>query len=243
MKKVCITLTIFLCAIIVTFSLNYTKTQKVLVVGELTAFEVANYAENTNSTGFIKTSLKKLGVITYINPETNQFAALGHSLTNCGLETEIEGTCYGVEISNSRRSIKSLQNVYLNENNPIGNVYYDSYSGVFGKIDDITNKNYKEVETANRYEIEKGEAKILISLDGESVQSYKVEIVGVNYLSKSKNIRVKIIDERLLNKTGGIVQGMSGTPLMQNGKLVGAINCVNAVDSTDAFAIFIDKIL
>ena len=243
MKKVCISLTIFLCALIVSFSLNYTKTQKVLVVGELTAFEVPNYVESTNSTGFIKTSLKKLGVITYINPETNQFAALGHSLTNSGLETEIEGRCYGVEISNIRSSMQSLQNVYMNPNEPIGEVYYDSYSGVYGKVDDITYKNYKEVETASRYEVKKGEAYILISLDGEAVQKYKVEIVGVNHLAKSKNIRVKIIDERLLNKTGGIVQGMSGTPLMQNGKLIGAINCVNAIDSTDAFAIFIDKLL
>lgn len=243
MRKVCIILTIFLCALIVSFSLFNTKTQKVLVVGELTAFEVPNYVESTNSTGFIRTSLKKLGVITYINPETNQFAALGHSLTNSGEETEIEGICYGVKFSNNRGSTNSLQNVYLNQNEQIGEVYYDSYSGVYGKVDDITYKNYKEVETTSRYEVEKGEAEILINVDGKVVRSYKVEIVGINHLAKSKNIRVKITDERLLNKTGGIVQGMSGTPLMQNGKLLGAINCVNASDSTDAFAIFIDKLL
>ena len=83
----------------------------------------------------------------------------------------------------------------------------------------------------------------LIRLDGEKLESYNVEIVAVNYLANNKNIRIKITDERLINETGGIVQGMSGTPVMQNGKLVGAINSVSVEDSKDAFAVFIDKLL
>jgi len=80
-------------------------------------------------------------------------------------------------------------------------------------------------------------------IDGENLESYKVEIVGINYLQSNKNIRIKITDEKLIKETGGIVQGMSGTPVMQNGKLIGAINCVNVNNPQDAYAIFIDKII
>ena len=249
MKKVFIVLTVLFCLVMISFSIYYKNTEKVLVAAEIVGFEIENSEENIkhiNSNNTINTSFKKLGVVTYINPETNQFAALGHSLINSEDGTDIEGTCYNVQFNlNEKNSNYTRQyaNVYLNQNNPIGYVYYDNYSGIYGKINDISKKEYKEAETVNRYDIKKGKADILIRLDGETLESYEVEIVAINYFASNKNIRIKITDERLINETGGIVQGMSGTPVMQNGKLVGAINCVSALDSTDAFAIFIDKLI
>jgi len=240
MKKVFILLTVFFCVIMVSFSVYYKKTEKVLVVGELIAFEIGENEQIVENDDYIRTSLKELGIITYINPKTNQFAALGHSLTNSEEGKEIKGICYDVQFKENRESLISA---YLDDSKPIGHVYYDNYSGIYGKIDDISQKQYTEVETINRYHIRKGNANILICLDGDNLESFEVEIIAINYIDSNKNIRIKITDENLINKTGGIVKGMSGTPLMQNGKLIGAINCVNANNPQDGYAIFIDKLI
>ena len=248
MKKVFISLTIIFSIVMVSFSVYYQKTYKVFLAAEIVGFEIedidgeVDVVKNSNAST-IYTSFKELGVVTYINLETNQFAALGHSLINSKDGTDIEGICYNVKFDADEENLKQYGEVYLNEKAPIGNVYYDNYSGIYGKINDISQKQYQEVETINRYHIKKGQASILIRLDGENLESYEVEIVAINYFESNKNIRIKITDQRLINETGGIVQGMSGTPVMQNGKLIGAINSVNIKDSTDAFAIFIDKII
>ena len=247
MKKVFVILTLLFCFVMVSFSLYYPKTQKVLLAAELVGFEIEeNEQEITNDDGKINTSLKKLGIVTYINPETNQFAALGHSLINSKKGKDIEGTCYNVEIDSSYANLragKNLGNIYLDEEQPIGHVYYDSYSGIYGKIDNISGKDYKEIETINRYHIKLGKANILIRLDGKNLESFEVEILAINYLDSNENLRIKITDERLINETGGIVKGMSGTPVVQDGKLIGAINSVSIDNAQDAFAIFIDKLL
>ena len=240
MKKIFIIPTVLFCLLMVSFSIYYKKTEIVLVGGELIAFEVEEPKETETSGEYIETSLKKMGILTYINPETNQFAALGHSITNSKEGTEIEGKCYGVQFITNN---SNLQEAYLDEANPIGDVYYDNYSGIYGKMYDISNQKYQKVETANRYNIRKGNANILISLDGHNVESYDVEILAINYIDSNKNIRIKVTDKKLLNETGGIVKGMSGTPVMQNGKLVGAINCVSANNPQDGYAIFIDKLI
>ena len=240
MKKVFALITILFCIVMSSFSIYYKKTEKVLIAGELMAFQIEDSKEAISDEGYINTSLKELGIITYINPKTNQFAALGHSIINGDKGTDIEGTCYNVVFKDKQSNIKD---VYLDETNPIGYVYYDNYSGIYGKVHDISEKKYEEIETANRYNIKKGEANILIRLDGENLKSYKVEITGINYFDSNKNIRIKITDEALINATGGIIQGMSGTPVIQNGKLIGAINCVNISNPQDAYAIFIDKII
>lgn len=247
MKKIFIMLTVFFCIMMMSFSLFYQKTVNVLVVAELVGFEVEGIEENTTeNTNTMNTSLKKLGVVTYINPETNQFAALGHSLVNNKEGKDIDGTCYNVEIDSSYANLdenKNLGNIYLNEEKPIGSVYYDNYSGIYGKIENINKQKYEKVETENRYKIKTGKANLLIRLDGKNLESYEVEILAINYIDSNKNLRIRITDERLINETGGIVQGMSGTPVMQNGKLIGAINCVSISDPQDAYAIFIDKLI
>lgn len=240
MKKMFIILTVLFCVTMISFSVYYKKTITVLVGGELIAFDVDIEDKASQNEKYIETSLKKLGILTYINPDTNQFAALGHSIVDKDEGTEIEGICYDVQFITNN---SNLQEAYLDEENPIGHVYYDNYSGIYGIIDDITSKQYQEVKTANRYNIKKGKANILITLDGENVESFDVEILAINYLDSNKNIRIKVTDERLINETGGIVQGMSGTPVMQNGKLVGAINCVSASNPKDGYAIFIDKLI
>jgi len=241
MKKALIMLAVFLLTMIVGFSVYSQGTKKVLLAAELIGFEIDENQLKVDDGKVLNTSLKKIGIITYIDSETNQFVALGHSLTNNKSGADIEAVCYGVELRESKYSSK--KSVSLNEETTIGHAYNDSYCGVYGKINNIEESKYQEVETATRYEIKKGEADILIRLDGENLESYQVKILAINHIDNNKNIRIKITDERLITQTGGIVQGMSGTPIMQNGKLIGAINSVSATDATDAYAIFIDKIL
>ena len=247
MKRAFIMLTVIFCVIMVSFSVYYQKTEKVLVVAELIGFEIEDMQENiSEDKDTVNTSLKKLGVVTYINPKTNQFTALGHSLINNKEGTDIEGTCYNVQIDSTYANLaesKNLGDIYLNEEEPIGNVYYDNYSGIYGKIDNVNKQQYEEVETANRYNIKTGKANILIRLDGKKLESFEVEILAINYIDSNKNLKIKITDKRLIKETGGIVQGMSGTPVMQKGKLVGAINCVSVDNPQDAYAIFIDKLI
>lgn len=83
---------------------------------------------------------------------------------------------------------------------------------------DFINREYEEVETACWYDVKKGKAEIVMALNEEELESYQVEVTGINYIDKNKNIKLKITDERLIEKAGGVVQGMSGSPLMQNRK-------------------------
>lgn len=100
----------------------------------------------------------------------------------------------------------------------IGYIHYDSSYGIFGEMNEIE-ENYKEVETNCWYNVRLGKANILIDVDGKGIKSYDIEITGINYINGNKNIKVKIVDKELIAKTGGIIQGMSGTPVMQNRKI------------------------
>ena len=248
MKKIFMLFLVMVSGIMIYSNIYHEETQKVLVAAELMGFEIETIPENSDSEDVINTSLKNIGIVTYINPETNQFAALGHSLINSKDITEINGICYDVHMDEESTyenliSSKNLGNIYLDEKSPVGEIYYDSYSGIYGKIDNVEKNQYSEVETGSRYAIKKGKANLLVRLDGKNLESFEVEILAVNHIDSKKNIRIKITDDKLLSVTGGIVQGMSGTPVMQDGKLIGAINCVSIEDPKDAYAIFIDKLL
>lgn len=161
----------------------------------------------------------KIGTITFIKPDTNEFVALGHStLKDKNKKMIVVGSCYdavltGIEKASSGQigSIIAMSDT----SNQIGDIYLDSNYGIFGKVNEIE-EDFEEVETACWYNVRKGKANIIMSLGEDKNKSYEVEITDINYIDSNKNIKVKITDEELLEKAGGIVQGMSGTPLMQN---------------------------
>lgn len=161
----------------------------------------------------------KIGTITFIKPDTNEFVALGHStLKDRNKKVIVVGSCYdailtGIEKASSEQigSIIAMSDT----SNQIGDIYIDSNYGIFGKVNEIK-EDFQEVETACWYNVRKGKANIIMSLGEDKNKSYEVEITDINYIDSNKNIKVKITDEELLEKAGGIIQGMSGTPLMQN---------------------------
>ena len=204
-------------------------------------FEIDNESIDLKKENEIATSAKKIGTVTFIKKDTNEFVALGHSTIKNKRKLQVSGTCYDINFEGSKEETGNII-ASLNKNKQIGYIYYDSMCGIFGKVDEIRN-DYQEVETACWYNVKKGKANILIALNGNELKSYDVEIIGIDYINQNKNIKVQITDKALIAETGGIVQGMSGTPLMQNGKLIGAINYVNADEPTIAYAVFVDKLV
>ena len=146
-------------------------------------------------------------------------------------------------IEKATKSTTGKINAELNEDKKIGILEENNSHGIFGELYDTNNKDLIEMQTASRYEINKGHAEILINFYGKGTQRYDVEIEKINYLHQNQNIKLKITSEDLIKKTGGIVQGMSGTPIIQNNKIIGAINYVSKNNSCECYGIFIDKLL
>ena len=116
---------------------------------------------------------------------------------------------------------------FSEEYNEIGEIKVNSKNGIYGEVDDKVNG--KKVAVASKNEIELGNAKILCTVDeSQTVKEYDIEIqkISASNFSGSKGMVVKVVDEELIGKTGGIVQGMSGSPIIQNGKFIGAVTHV-----------------
>jgi len=132
----------------------------------------------------------------------------------------IKGLCYDVNLEGidkgSKEEVGGIQ-ASLKTGEQIGSIYYDSSYGIFGEMNEI-DEQYEEIETACWYDVRCGDASILADIDGKGLKSYTIEITNINYINGNKNIKVKITDKDLIAKTGGIVQGMSGTPVIQNRK-------------------------
>lgn len=247
MKKILIMfLIVLICLFIADVIYQANNTKVVLLSGDIMGFEIENYNTNNQNGNIIPTSAQKLGVVTFIKKDTHEFSALGHPAMQNSEGIEIKGICREVSID---KIDKSYQNHIgyihgtLDNVKKIGIVNKNNQYGIFGKIYEIKDNNYNEIETASKYEIRLGEAELVISLENEKLQTYKIEIIAINYMSNNKNIKIRIQDDELITKTGGIVQGMSGAPIIQNGKLIGAINYANSEEPEDAYAIFIDKLM
>lgn len=184
-------------------------------------FEIDNANLNEQNDEIVATSSMKIGTVTFIKENTKEFAALGHStIKERNKKSIIKGLCYDIEFGGINKGTRNeTGNIVakLDRSSQIGQIYYDSNYGIFGRVDNIE-KEYEEVETACWYDVKKGKASIFIALDEEEPKSYEVEITKIDYINSNKNIKVKITDNELIAKTGGIVQGMSGTPLIQDRK-------------------------
>lgn len=136
----------------------------------------------------------------------------------------------------------------INEQTEIGTIKKNSIFGIYGNVNDISkikiNQN-RTMDVATRNEIKLGNATILCSIDGEEPKEYKIQIdkIYINNDYDNKSMLIKITDEKLLEKTGGIIQGMSGSPVIQNGKFIGAVTNVLINDSTRGYVVFGDLMI
>jgi len=182
----------------------------------------------------LKDSSAGIGTVTYIQPESLQFAGLGHGICNTenGALLRIDdGYICNVKINGIHKGVPGAPGELRGnlETKRCGKMIRNCEVGVFGVYEDARMPSESLTSVASGDEVCKGDATILCTLDDNVKKEYKIKILEVDHSQATKNYVVKITDPRLLKKTGGIVQGMSGSPILQNGKLVGAIThvCVN----------------
>lgn len=201
---------------------------------------------------WIKDFESGIGTLTYINPETKEFGALGHGI--CYTENEISdisgGSILNAQITSVKRGERGvpgeLMGIFADNSTVLGEVTENTERGIFGKANDNLLSEFSDniVETAERYEVVEGDATVLSNVEGSEVCEYEARIVKINDdETNTKGLIIKITDKKLLEKTGGIVQGMSGSPILQNGKLVGAVTHVFVNDPTRGYGIFIENML
>lgn len=247
MKKFIISILMITIILVGMYNYYEGKTTEVLLSGKVIGFDIKNLEDNINNENkkTTKTSSKSVGTMTFIKKESGEFAALGHSISKNVNEVELEGECYKIEFDHVKRAKADEAGRIIAgilDDEKIGELSNGNQYGIYGKIDTV-DKEYQSIETANRFDVKLGQAYILIDVDGQGIQKYEVEVKQINYLAQTQNIRIEVKSEELIKLSGGIVQGMSGAPLVQNDKLIGAVNCVNTNDSLDGYAIFIDKLV
>lgn len=190
-------------------------------------------------------STKGTGTITFIDPVTKKFAAVAHPINSdvC----ELEGNIYYSSVSTINKSkvgmVGSLKSQIKSE--VIGDVRKNNDFGVFGEcnLDRIENKD-KVIEVARRNEIQEGPATLYVDFGDGSKVEYNIEISQViNSESGNMDFEIKIQDDELVEKTGGIVRGMSGSPVIQNGKLIGALARTTNNNPNIGYGIYADKML
>ncbi len=202
---------------------------------------------------WIRDNAQGIGTMTYEGTD-HTFGALGHGIND--VDTSIlmnleEGVLYKTEIVGITRGSNGAPGeltgyIEYDSDNVIGEITENTAEGIFGICDEsrMEKSGYEPIPIALKQEIELGPAQIICSVSGEP-EFYDVEIVEVNLEHENVNrgIVIRVADEKLLTLTGGIIQGMSGSPIIQNGKLVGAVTHVLVNDSTRGYGIFIEEML
>lgn len=191
-----------------------------------------------------------IGTLTFVDELTNKFGALGHSISNnTSLVTDgkiVRANIIGVEKGTLGRAGEIKAYETFGASNTIGEVEKCSNKGVFGVIKNSEYiKNFIKLKSGGRFSVVPGDAQIICDVDGTGAKAYNIKIIKAAKQEKAdvKGIVIKVTDKKLLAKTGGIVQGMSGSPIIQNGRLVGAVTHVFLNDSTKGYGIYLDSML
>ena len=197
---------------------------------------------------WVRDSLAGIGTVTFIIPETGEFAGLGHGI--CDPDTGVlmpvsRGGVFEVVLGEIKKGSAGAPGELRGrlDGDKVGSVISNTPSGVYGIFAE-TPKESRLISLADRSEVKTGDIKIVCTLDENGPKEYDAVIEKIcDADGKTKNFVVRITDEELLLKTGGIVQGMSGSPIIQNGKLVGAITHVLIDDPTKGYGIFAENML
>jgi stage IV sporulation protein B len=203
---------------------------------------------------YIRDSAAGVGTLTFYAPDQGVYGALGHVITDMNTQTPIVVGSGQIVESNVTSISKSQDGEpgekranFLKETNILGNITSNTHFGIFGKMTKNPEHGlYEEpIPIAFAEEVKEGPAEILTVVSGQQVEKFKVEIVHVarQDAPSTKGLVLKITDPKLINKTGGIVQGMSGSPIVQNGKLIGAVTHVFVNDPKSGYGCFIEWML
>lgn len=196
----------------------------------------------------VKDSINGIGTVTYIDKTNNKFGSLGHPVNDeSGSTVAINGGClYGCSIYDVKKGLRGNPGElkgFFDNSHMLGIIKENTKCGIFGDIPkDFNVSNLTRVKKGSVAEATVGKAYIYSTLNGDSCEKYEISIVKVDSENKdNRNYVIKISDKRILEKAGGIVQGMSGSPIVQNGKLIGAVTHVFVNDPTRGYGISIDN--
>ena len=206
-------------------------------------------SESVCKTGlYVKDEITGIGTLTYIDPDTKIFGALGHEILEktTGERFEIkDGKIFKADVTSTTRSSNGTpgeKNAIYDKGTIYGKITTNEKQGIFGKYQDTFPSN-DTLKVATKNEVVKGKATIRTVLNGSDINTYEINILEVNKNSDTKNILFEITDPTLLEKTGGVIQGMSGSPIIQNNKIIGAVTHVIVSDTKKGYGIFITTML
>lgn len=202
---------------------------------------------------WVRDDLAGIGTLTYVDAD-GRFGALGHGITDVDVERLVSmksATAYQAEILSIIRGEKGspgelVGQIYYTPANEIGEITKNTKNGIFGRLDDLPDllQEASAMEIGFKQEIKTGSAQILVTLE-DTRQLYDIMIsdVDLNPQEANKGIAFQVADDTLIQETGGIIQGMSGAPILQNGKVIGAVTHVFVDNPTKGYGIFIETML
>lgn len=204
---------------------------------------------------WVKDAATGVGTMTFYEPETQAFGVLGHGITDFDTNTLVnidDGDLVTAKIISLKRGEENnpgeIKGTIVNSQS-IGKINKNTQFGVYGILNNLTALNIdisKAIDVASREEIKEGEAKIICSINTFNIsKEYKIEIEKVYKENdyNNKSMLIKIIDEELLNETGGIIKGLSGAPIVQDGKFIGAVTNVLVSNPKVGYAVFADMMI
>ena len=211
------------------------------------SFKVLEDENGVYKTGlYVKDSIKGIGTLTYVDPSTNIYGALGHEIVdNNNNSVEVKnGSIFENKISSIDKSVNGYpgtKNARFYYDNVYGDIDKNNSYGIFGDYTKLRDSSLYEV--GDPKDIKEGKAYLRTVLDDETIKLYEIKILKINNNSKLKNLYFEIVDPSLLEECGGIVQGMSGSPIIQDNKIIGAVTHVVVDNVKRGYGIFITKML
>jgi len=238
---------------------NHSPVQLLVVRGkekiQLTLHPAKDQKDNEYRMGlYIRDSAAGVGTLTFYDPVTKAYGALGHVISDVdtgqaivvGDGQIVQANVTSIEKGQSGNPGEKFARFY-NESEVLGNITRNTPFGIFGKMKGIPKSGYydKPLPVALVEQVEEGPAKILTVVNGQKVEQFDIEISSVvkQHFPATKGMIIKVTDKRLLEKTGGIVQGMSGSPIIQKGRIVGAVTHVFVNDPTSGYGCYIEWML
>jgi stage IV sporulation protein B len=202
---------------------------------------------------WVRDNIVGVGTMTFIDPETNTFGALGHGITDMdsGVLVDISNGSIMkskvVSVQKARKTVPGeIVGIFYENDNSYGKINKNTNYGIYGSMSKVNSRDERgAIPIALSYQVKEGPAKILSTINGSKVEEFDIEIQKINHQNSpdSKSMLIKVTDKKLLQETGGIVQGMSGSPIIQDGRLVGAVTHVLVNDPTRGYGIFIQWML
>lgn len=206
------------------------------------------YEDNTYKTGlYVKDDISGIGTLSYIDPESHIYGALGHEIVETNTNSIVDvktGTIFKSYVTSIDRSVRGTpggKNAKFYSDSVFGNITKNTIKGIYGNYNNLPDKNTMEVGTLD--DVKPGLAYIYTVIDGENIDKFEINITRIDKDNNVKNIYFNVTDKRLLEKTGGIIQGMSGSPIIQDNKIIGAVTHVVVSDPQTGYGISIIKML